>query len=65
MMSIASDETLTNVRFWHESEVVALLAYVRYRGKTGKHLLVLSLTDFDPQATLAGSKSRSAAVLLP
>ena len=31
-------------------------------GHTGKHLLVLSFTGFDPIATLAGSKDRCAAV---
>jgi hypothetical protein len=47
---------------WHEPEVAALLAYVSYWGKTGKHLLVLSFTGFDPTRTWAGLKSRSAAV---
>ena len=27
---------------------------VRFRGQTGKHLLTLSLTAFDPQQTSAG-----------
>jgi hypothetical protein len=31
-------------RYWHESEVRHLVAHVGYRGKTGQHLLVLSLT---------------------
>src|SRR4029453_1458302 len=35
---------------------------VRYRGQPGKHLLVLSFTGFDLNRSLAGSKSRSAAV---
>jgi hypothetical protein len=40
-----------NVRFWHYSEVPARLAYVGYWGKTGKHLLAMSFTGFDPRAT--------------
>ena len=28
---------------------------VRFRGKSGKHLLVLSLTGFDPKQTSSGS----------
>jgi hypothetical protein len=35
-------------RFWHESDVPALLTYDGYRGKTGQHLLVLRFTGFDP-----------------
>jgi erythromycin esterase-like protein len=34
--------------FGHESEVVALFAYVRFREQTGKHLLSLSFTGCDP-----------------
>src|SRR5262245_47798551 len=37
-----------NVRNWHESEVSALPADVGYWGKTGKHLVILSITGFDP-----------------
>jgi hypothetical protein len=47
---------------WHESEVPALLAYVSYRGKTGKHLLAVRFSQFDPMLTWARSKSRSAAI---
>jgi len=36
-----------NVRNWHESEVSALPADVGYWGKTGKHLVILSITGFD------------------
>jgi hypothetical protein len=32
------------------------------RGQSGQHLLILSFSAFDPNRTLAGSKSRSAAV---
>jgi len=40
-------------RFWHYSKVPARLAYVGYRGKTGKHLLAVSFTGFDPIRTSA------------
>jgi hypothetical protein len=40
---------LGHVSFWHYSEVPARLAYVGYRGKTGKHLLAVSFIGFDPQ----------------
>jgi hypothetical protein len=35
--------------------------HVRYRGHTGKHMLVLSFTGFDPERTLAELNSRTAA----
>jgi hypothetical protein len=35
---------------------------VRYRGQTGKHLPVLSLTGFDPNRTLRGFVAISAKV---
>jgi hypothetical protein len=35
-------------RFWHFSDMAARLADVRFRGQSGKHMLVLSLTAFDP-----------------
>jgi hypothetical protein len=37
--------------FWHESEVPSWLAYVCYRGQTGKQLLTSRLTGFDPKRT--------------
>jgi hypothetical protein len=39
--------------FWHFSAVPTPLSDVGYPGHTGKHLLVLSFTDFDPEWTLA------------
>jgi hypothetical protein len=36
---------------------------VGFRGQTGKHLLTSRLTGFDPNRTLAGSKSRTATAL--
>jgi len=41
---------------------VTLLAYVCYWGKTGQHLLAMSLSQFDPDPTSGELKSRSAAV---
>jgi hypothetical protein len=40
-------------RYWHESEVPALPAYVGYRRKTGQHMLIASFSHFDPKPTLA------------
>jgi hypothetical protein len=44
----APDRVGGNVGHWYESEVRQPMAYVGYRGKTGKRLLVLSFTGFDP-----------------
>ncbi len=41
----------TTVAYWHDSDVPARLAHVSYRGHFGKHMLVLSLTEFDPTRT--------------
>ena len=46
------DCAINNYGPWHESEVRQPIAYVGYRGKTGKHLLVVSFTRFDPKRTL-------------
>ena len=39
--------------FWHIPEVPARLAYVSYWGYSGKHMLDLRFTAFDPQETCA------------
>jgi hypothetical protein len=39
-----------DVAYWHESEVPALHAYVGYRGHSGKHLLAVRFSQFDPRA---------------
>jgi hypothetical protein len=44
-------------RYWHDSEVPPLLAYVSYRGKTGQHLLAVSFSQFDPKRS-SGAFSR-------
>jgi hypothetical protein len=36
----------------HESEVLALLAYVGYRGQPGKHLLAVRFSLFDPKTDI-------------
>jgi hypothetical protein len=49
-----------DVAFWHESEVRQPIAYVGYRGKTGKHLLAVSFTGFDPLLPSVAEEFRSA-----
>ena len=49
-------------RFWHESEVPALLAYVGYGRKIRQHMLNASFSHVDPERSLADLKSRSATV---
>jgi hypothetical protein len=36
-----------HVAVWHDSEVPALLAYVRYRGQPGRHLLTVRFSQID------------------
>jgi hypothetical protein len=38
-------------RFWHETDSPAHFVKVRSWGKSGRHLLVLSVSQFDPQRT--------------
>jgi hypothetical protein len=38
-------------RLWHFSAVPTALSNVGFRGQTGKHFLVLSITGFDPDLT--------------
>jgi len=39
-------------RFWHDSDRAQYPLSGRFRGQTGKHVLILSLTSFDPSAHL-------------
>jgi hypothetical protein len=43
----------------HFPEVPAPLVDVAYWGKTGRHLLAMSSSQFDPTATWTGLKCRS------
>ena len=60
----------TEACLWHFCEVPTASSKVRFQGQPGRHLLSLSSSQllslsssqFDPSATLAGSKFRSAAV---
>ena len=38
-------------RFWHEPDMPTALRNVRYWENSGKHLLALSFSAFDPKAT--------------
>jgi hypothetical protein len=39
------------VHTWHKSEVPERINDVRFRGQSGKHLLILSLSAYDPERT--------------
>jgi hypothetical protein len=43
------------VRSWHETDIPTALRDVRSQGQSGKHMLALSFSDFDPTATSAVS----------
>jgi hypothetical protein len=49
------------VHTWHVSEVPALLVYVGCWGKTGRHLLAMSSSDFDPDRPSARVEQCTAA----
>jgi hypothetical protein len=55
---------LQNVALWPVSEVPSEQGNVGYRGQTGKHLLVLSLTGFDPNQTCSSERARLGTRLL-
>jgi hypothetical protein len=44
----ASNVAAFLVCFWHESEMLTASRIVRVRGQSGKHVLVLSSSQFDP-----------------
>jgi len=37
-----------NVGYWHKADMSVVLLNVRFRGQSGQHLLILSLSAFDP-----------------
>jgi hypothetical protein len=41
------------VRCWHETDMPTALRDVRSQGQSGKHMLALSFSGFDPKATSA------------
>jgi hypothetical protein len=40
-----------NVWLWHETDMPTLFRNVRSQGQSGKHLLALSFSGFDPRRT--------------
>jgi hypothetical protein len=42
------DCRLINVRSWHETDMTTALRDVRSQGQSGKHMLALSFSGFDP-----------------
>jgi hypothetical protein len=42
---------IIDFRSWHETDMPTALLNVRAQGQTGKHMLALRFSDFDPTAT--------------
>jgi len=42
---------LSDISSWHKCEVPTELCKVRYQGQSGRHLLELSSSQFDPSRT--------------
>ena len=40
-----------NVAYWHQTDMPTLLRNVRSQGQSGKHVLALSFSGFDPKET--------------
>jgi hypothetical protein len=40
---------------WHETDMSTALRNVLFQGQSGKHLLALSFSGFDPHAALAAT----------
>jgi hypothetical protein len=51
---------LTNVCFWHEADIKLRPLFSRYWVESGHHRLIVSISAFDPSATLVGQDSRAA-----
>ena len=43
-------QVLVNFHIWHETDMPTALRNVRSRGQSGKHVLALSFSGFDPKA---------------
>ncbi len=41
-----------NVAYWHKCELPTASSNVRVRGQSGKHMLAVSSSHFDPERTL-------------
>src|SRR6267142_3330329 len=50
------------VHTWHETDMPTVLRDVRSRGQSGKHVLALSFSGFDPLRTLAFARTARHAV---
>src|SRR5258706_12144808 len=48
-----------NLGYWHETDVPTALLNVCFQGQSGKHLLALSFSGFDPQETSVVSVERT------
>ena len=51
-----------NVAYWHETDMPKYLGDVRCWVNSGKHLLLLSFSGFDPQRTLAACATNYARI---
>jgi hypothetical protein len=45
---------VSDVAYWHETDMPTALRDVRSQGQSGKHSLALSFSGFDPKATSDG-----------
>jgi hypothetical protein len=59
----ADDCEQAHFRLWHKTDLVIVLRNVRFRGRSGKHMLRSSFSGFDPTRTLT-EKSRMMAGIL-
>ena len=50
---------MRDVGSWHETDMPTALRNVRSQGQSGKHVLVVSFSGFDPSGTLAAKKIES------
>src|SRR5258706_15414557 len=50
---------------WHKTDMPTALRKVRYQGQSGKHLLAVSISLFDPDRTSAWPKSGADSVPFP
>jgi len=51
-MSVASSAFASGiVGFWHDTDMPTAMRDVRSRGQSGKHILAVSFSGFDPQRT--------------
>jgi hypothetical protein len=61
---ISARRVATEVRVWHETDIPTLLRDVRSQGPSGKHILALRFSGFDPKAALVFANNANSLLIV-